>query len=232
MIGDSTMFQTHGTFASLIYQSKTIPNKQEALQCVKQISFQMSDYLVHHPQETRGLNLIQTMKQANYDYDIIILATGGHYSFILEEDKKHNITEDHPAFGNNFFPKLKADIQMIRNKRQELYPNKSKITFIYKTENTGHPQCMEYKQPLTTVYDHDLLSTSKYHWENGLFMYKAFLRFAAEHELEVLYMDPLYKRPESHPGIAAKEDCYHYCTPGPLNLFARLVYMSLLTGEI
>lgn len=44
-------------------------------------------------------------------------------------------------------------------------------------------------------------------------------------DINVIDMSPLYYRIDAH----AIGDCLHYCIPGPLNLFAILLFNILLT---
>ena len=46
--------------------------------------------------------------------------------------------------------------------------------------------------------------------------------------LGVIDMSPLYQRPDAH----ALDDCLHFCTPGPLDLFGELLMAALSNGEL
>ena len=48
---------------------------------------------------------------------------------------------------------------------------------------------------------------------------------------KLLDMRPLYQRPDAHVR-GANNDCLHYCQPGALDIFSRLLLQMLLTGDI
>jgi hypothetical protein len=234
IIGDSTMAQTHATLQSMIYQSKEIQSKF-ALSCIKQIIFQLSDYLVYHPDESRGKNLLETFRANGFSYDI--MTTGAHYASIIEEElHASNITKKDIAYAAYFFPKLTGDLQFLRN----FYTKnlKRNITFIYKTSNTGHCDCEDFRSigPIIEgMNDHlDRVKHDKYHWEHSYVLDQEIIEYAKKNisDLLILSMNPLFQRPDSHPGKYVSYDCLHYCTPGPLNIFSHFLLQAMINNEL
>jgi hypothetical protein len=233
IIGDSTMAQTYGTLASMIFQSQEFPSSDERDKCLSLLTFQHSDFLMYQAEESRGLSLVTAIRsKRGFHDDMVIMSTGAHYDMLIE--RQNGVTINDEAYGNYFFPKLKDDLAVLnRVYTQEMKRN---FTFIYKTENPGHPHCAHYTTPmkgnLNNKEEEKILLHSKFHWENSFVLDRKLIGMASELGVKVIQMNPLFLRPESHAGLSAGEDCLHYCTPGPLNLFSLLLFQALLNNEI
>jgi hypothetical protein len=225
--GDSTMAQTRGTLAAMIYQSSDM-TLEEKKACLDRVSFQHTDYLVYQSDESRGVPLVTAIRRANFAYDIVIMQSGAHYDQSVDHD---NITIDTPKYAQYFFPKLLDDMQVM----QSIYRERGKnVSVIWKTENPGHPNCFSYPEPLKKLENQeDMLLHSKFHWENTLRMDKKIVSMAKTLNFKFFHMDPLFLRPDGHPFFRfGTEDCLHYCSPGPLNYFARIFLQALVNNEI
>ena len=112
---------------------------------------------------------------------------------------------------------------------------------IWKTQNPGHANCDEFAGPISW-YEERLMNLSyvqsEYNWNLFPIFDRMAKEFFADMDVEILDMAPLFLRPDAHPGKVGKvhklganqsvKDCLHYCVPGPLDLFATLLYHALL----
>jgi hypothetical protein len=238
MVGDESMAQTHGTLFSMIYQSSL--TAQESAQCMNHIRFQYSAFLAYQALESEGQNLMAATRGGGFGYDLTIMGTGAHYDLLTS---RQNYTIDDEGFGNYFFPKLLDDLEYIRRLRKNNL-KLPKTTFVWKTENPGHPHCSHYSEPLKVLKsEEEMLLHSKFHWENTFHLDKKVQSIAKEHDIKIFDMHPLFLRPDAHPKSAAtsspvnsaggkEDDCFHYCAPGPLNYFGRVFLQALLNEEL
>jgi hypothetical protein len=223
-IGDSTMAQTHATLASMIYQSSELQSLEQRKACLEQVIFQHSDHLVYHTGEWRGMPLIDTVRKANFSYDLIVMGTGPHF------DYKETGSMEKPSYASYFFPKLSDEMEVIKETTARQNPPR-KVSFYWKTENTGHPSCSSSEKPLSILENkEEMLTPSKHHWIKTYQMNQLIRNRSKEFDLQILNMEPLYLRPDAHP--SSKQDCLHYCTPGPLNYFPRIFLQGLVNEEI
>jgi hypothetical protein len=223
-IGDSTMAQTHSTLASMIYQSSELPSLEQRRNCLDKMTFQRSDYLVYHFGEWRGTSLIETVRKANFSYDLIVMSTGPHY------DYRETGSLEKPSYASYFFPKLIDTIEVIKETTALQMPPR-KVSYFWKTENPGHPDCFSFPKPLPILESkEEMLTPSKFHWIKHYHMNQLIQNRSKEFDLQILSMEPLYLRPDGHP--LPKGDCLHYCAPGPLNYFARIFLQGLVNEEI
>lgn len=103
--------------------------------------------------------------------------------------------------------------------------------FIWKTSNPGHLNCAPELKPITSM-EQTSDSPDPYKWTLHRSFDKLAINMSLSVGINVIDMTPLYLRPDGHPGHLAWDlkigDCLHYCLPGPLNLFAILLYHILL----
>ena len=115
-------------------------------------------------------------------------------------------------------------------KSEEIYRMHLGVKLVYKTENPTHPQCQPKNGVQNTMTrDNTRLVFGKvpHAWENMFVIEDRFIPFAAQYNMSLFQMDSLFARQDAHP----QGDCLHYCLPGPLNLFARMMQHFLAHGE-
>jgi hypothetical protein len=225
MVGDSTMSQTHKTLQNMIYFAF-----MNETSCQTNILWNHGDRLVrryrlgHSASIGRGNTILEAGQLRNYNFDFLVVAAGFHIHPPLE-DTYLNITDG--SYADFFFPILRNEINHLRVKN----PN---LKVIYKTENFGHNGCGLYegKGPDNALNNYSALqkmnALNKYHWDREMSTEDRFIDFAHWNDVSILRMHPLYSRPDGHPGGS---DCLHYCAPGPLNIFSRLLLHYLVVGE-
>lgn len=243
MVGDSTMSQTHTTMQSMLYYGTRIQNKTRKLECMKQISFGMSDYLVNVTRGERGATILEHAKSHHFDFDILIFSYGYHaHEVEAPGDTAKSIDDE--SYSNYFTVHLRQMIQEIRKTRMMMY--KQPTVVIYKTENMAHSSCEKYKKPENSLLDRDKLERlsnvglgKKYHWSQEFHLEDRLIKFSRENEVSIMRQTPLYARPDGHiplwfHNLRTGEnswDCMHYCIPGPLNVFAQLFLHFLSVPE-
>jgi hypothetical protein len=230
MVGDSTMQQTAASLYSVLLH-------QEAPQsCLSRIIFELSDYVVYHPDESRGQHFVYWCKA--HQPDILVLGSSAHYDRAV----KGRLNAVHSAeFMDFFVPKLVKDIEYLR-----LWPQFCPKRVLFKTQNAGHLKCEASPGPVfnrsSVSYAEAMLQggvEDKYSWRSHSYTDAHVLQFFRDQEkrnnesqgraqLGVIDMSPLYLRPDAH----ALGDCLHFCAPGPLDLFAQLMLASLAAGEL
>lgn len=191
------------------------------IKCSNQVYFEFSDMLTYHPYETRGVNLIQALGRSSIFYDIIVFSTGPHYHKTISRSKE---------MMDYFTPKFQMDLLRIK----DMYVDHPiKPILIYKTENPAHYGCKRFTQPVNSLNRQKLVELNRhetnYKWYNQFPIEDRITHICRQFNVNIMRMDPLFYRPDSHP---AEFDCLHYCTPGPLNLFSRLLLHFLVIGEI
>jgi hypothetical protein len=224
-IGDSTMLQTYSTLTAMINQSHL--THEECFNCTSRMTFRYSDFIVFQGREDNGTHLMAAVREVGFAYDIIVMGTsssGAYYDGYINRQK---FTIDEEGFGNYFLPKLLEDVEYISSVRR-INLKVRKPIFIWKTETPPHPGCDRYSEPLKT--EELEIQSSKFHWENSFQFDKKIKKITkVTPDLKVFDMSPLHLRPDAHPG---NEDCLHYCSPGPLNYFARVFLQALVNNEI
>eukprot|EP01038_Epipyxis_sp_PR26KG_P006861 gene6861-9396_t len=212
LIGDSTMEQSASTLMSMI----AVANDT----CGTQIMFARCDTLIIDGYEGNQESFDKTILK--HQPDIVIL-TMGAWCHSLEQFQ-NGMTE-------------------IEKKIKELHHNEALAKhpkFIWKTQNPGHRQCMNFHNPITNGEEEMLeLSTrpTTYEWHLHPTFDKIAIEYFERSGFHVINMSPLYLRPDGHPGKYTSEwfangDCLHYCLPGPLDLFSVLLLQLLYTNEI
>ncbi len=100
------------------------------------------------------------------------------------------------------------------------------VSIFFRTMNPGHHSCDEHVEPFKNVNDFRLVPNDedKYHWNLHIEFDQLAQFYKSILNISVINMKPLYLRPDAHPG---RGDCLHFCTPGPLDLFPRLLQNEL-----
>lgn len=171
-----------------------------------------------------SLNLTALHEQGkNPDY--ILINWGAHY----QEDDKFKVMM------NGLFDKL-------RN-YQRLSPTSR---FFWKTTAPGHPHCWNLHSPINnaTTMENMVQNLSLYDWSSVANTFNWWL-FEAQNKLVLAWLkssglpfevmdgyDMLLLRPDQHRGKIKRGrkvqiDCLHHCSPGPPDVFIRLLYHYL-----
>ena len=224
-VGDSTMQQSASTLISHLIHAG--PNSSY---CLPNISYRLSDRLLPMPAGRSQDLLLPAIKAVNPD--ILVFTAGAHYHWLYENQKQK---VGKKSFLNDFDPKFHKVFTEIN----QLFPNMTKV---YRTENPGHNMCHNATNPIFKTITANMsfeeknewgfshIQTHAYYWHHGGSIDKLFIQRASIYNFSILDMSPLYLRPDAHPYSTG--DCLHYCTPGPLDLFPRLLLHKLYTGEI
>ena len=213
--GDSTMNQAAVTLMQLI--------KEHGGQCHNQLYYGSSHFLIFQNQaDFTWHNWIIKHKEKILP-DIVVLTVGAH---------AQDIGDMYMIWEN-----LIKDIRMVRERF--FWHN---FTFVWKTQQPGHAACFNYSQPLFTPNNRFRWGT---HFDEELYnwyLHPSFDAFSVNqsllHNIKILDLSPLYERPDAHPGSvlaepnSTKDDCLHYCIPGPIDLFASLFFQMLDAREI
>jgi len=104
--------------------------------------------------------------------------------------------------------------------------------FIFRASNMAHPNCDVYSHPDNVMHeptDHDEFK----HWGWAKFpkqneLWKAALARTSAANLFLDVFPLSSKNPSQHPG---KGDCLHYCLPGPIDTWVKLVFSTLFEIE-
>lgn len=206
------------------------------ISCHRNINFAHSDRLVNRPKTNFGrggdVTLLEAASNLEFNIHFLILSTGYYHIHPRETDLTANVTDE--AYADSFFPVLNAE---VRHLVYQLKKRNIQTKIIYKTENVGHTGCDHFTGPDNALNHADELvklnAFNKYNWNYELETERRFLRFAHNHDIDIIRMYPLYSRPDGHviTGDIGITDCLHYCAPGPLNIFSRLFYHYLFVGN-
>lgn len=110
--------------------------------------------------------------------------------------------------------------------------NLSVPTMVWKTQNPPHLNCENEVKPLLI----DVLNKTavdKYDFKTIRMLDEFMKNYLVEKYkyYSVLDMYPLYLRADAHI-LGSKNDCMHYCVPGPLNIFSIILLQMLFNKEI
>lgn len=162
------------------------------------------------------------------DFPDFIIASAGHH---FHEDSGK---EDFKAAFDLFVETLTDyQSQFARTKAGK----QRRSYFIWKSINPPHIHCNKYSAPTTerVPFLHSMDPQCKWDWFDWYDEYARNVTTLSGHssssgvsassapQMSYLDMSPLLYRPDAHP----KEDCLHYCAPGPLDLFSRLLLHRL-----
>ena len=174
--------------------------------CAPQITFGRSDHVIFGFKGHQNYaNLVDEIEP-----NITIVTAGAHI-----EDRGDVDTILH---GINLHQQTRASL------------GKTVPTVVWKTQNPGHLACHKYKSPVAefavnkSVPDH-------YRWTEFTKFDKHTDIQCPKYGFKILHMSPLYLRPDAHIE-GHKEDCLHYCMPGPLDLFSIILQQMLFNNEI
>jgi len=110
--------------------------------------------------------------------------------------------------------------------------HKENHTFVWWTNSGGgHLLCGASKEPLVN-YQLWGLTKDSYHWFKFQMLDSLSKTYAASYDLPVMDLSPLYLRPDAHVFMKRIPDCFHYCLPGPLNIFANILLTRMFVGEL
>lgn len=235
LVGDSTMSQTHTTIQSMLFYSDQFSNATRKLECMRQISFGMSDYLVNVTRGERGSTLLGHAQSRHFDFDILVFSYGYHAHEVEAPGDKSKPIEDE-SYSNHFTVRLREALQEIRRGRMAAHG--LPLSVVYKTENMAHSGCDHFKAPDNALLNRERLERlssagvgKKYHWSDEFHLEDRLIKFARENDVFIMRQTPLYARPDGHIPLWFHNlrtgqnnwDCMHYCIPGPLNIFGRLL---------
>mmetsp|Transcript_32422 Transcript_32422/g.30926 ORF Transcript_32422/g.30926 Transcript_32422/m.30926 type:complete len:333 (+) Transcript_32422:178-1176(+) len=110
--------------------------------------------------------------------------------------------------------------------------NKNNITYVWRTNHPAHVNCQQAIEPSNITIDtfpqyND--SIDPYNWSGFSRWDFQSIENARSMNMKILDMSPLYSRIDSHP---VNGDCLHYCLPGPIDIFATILYQMLYNNEI
>jgi hypothetical protein len=131
-----------------------------------------------------------------------------------------------------FFQDLRRSLETsyYRDLKKEM-----NITFVWRTQLPGHPGCDNFTEPYSYRRDNFPIyndsTVDRYKYSTVLVNLDKFATRIARDEfhMAILDLEPLYGRPDAHPGV---DDCLHYCMPGPIDLVATLLLQKLYLKEI
>lgn len=206
LFGDSTTKQAASTLNSMIAAG----NGTCGPQIVSMWGHLFTETHHQHKDYSQHFSLIDAVNLTHPD--ILVINTGAWISEF--NDFVHVI--DHIG---EIFSEIK---QNFKN-----YPK-----FIWKTQHPGHINCLNFRKPLEwDDVDPNTQGHDRYNWAS-------FRRFdayvysrAAELNMSVLDISPLYLRPDMHI-YGAHRDCFHACEPGALNIIANAFLQLLVHDEI
>ena len=223
IVGDSTAYQSAGTLSMMI--SEYVPRGY----CGANVKYGPSDHLVRMPANLtshgeRGAGLLKYTHK--YRPDIVVM-TGGGYHKTFEAYEK-------------MFELLSIDVHKIRSRY------KNPPHFVFKTLNPAHARCKPTGlKPFTSMSQFDsLFYPENPHPSWNWHLFRNFDELAKNKSVDlgfsIIDMAPLYMRPDAHPGSLASDlmritnglgDCFHYCLPGPLNIFSNFLLNMLVEHE-
>jgi hypothetical protein len=220
LAGDSTMHQTTTHLMAMI--------TDQGGACGAQISYAQSHFLIFGSHTNFKLTHQIERFRGRYNRlpDVVIMTVGAHLSDV--GDMKMIWESDSG---------LIKDIKWLRTNPYGPH----NFSFVWKTQNPGHVNCTTMTEPLTVKQSGDPVNdpVDIFHW----YVYPTFdsmsKKYSADLGMNVIDVSPLYYRGDAHPSVKvllhekkAHYDCLHYCQPGPLYLFAVLLYNALLNNEI
>lgn len=195
IVGDSTSQQLASTLMNALFRSD----------CVQQLRFVQSDYLLPHRKE-RGWNMTYILDRYQDSVDIVLWGVGPHV-----------------------YGKFQETLTTIVPFILEHYPH---LKFIYKTQQPGgcadeplldmlpDEAALEMeRRNLTLAYNY------REYYDRDMFA----LQYLHEFSMPILDLRMLYNRPDAH--IEPGKDCLHMCIPGPLDVVTDLFQQLLINEE-
>jgi hypothetical protein len=116
------------------------------------------------------------------------------------------------------------------------HPN---VKVLWKTINPGHYHCTNISSPTTTYSPAGANEEDIFHWDTFPILDELASNHSRTAGIGVIDVSPLYLRGDAHPALnqlllhkKTDHDCLHFCSPGPLALFAQLMLQMLHNKEI
>jgi hypothetical protein len=127
--------------------------------------------------------------------------------------------------------------------KMDSYKSIYNTTFVWMTQGYGHLGCMDFDKP-----DEVFRPIDPSRYEEDKYLYHLFPQFdelsrnmSRSWGLPVIDISVLALRPDGHKGDRmasigkeehAKIDCLHWCMPGPMDIFPRILLNKLQNNEI
>jgi hypothetical protein len=116
----------------------------------------------------------------------------------------------------------------------QTFQKEQNITFIWRTNHPGHVNCYNAIEPSNNISIRNFpqyknTSIDPHNWSGFNKWDYQCIENARGLGMKILDMSPLYSRSDSHP---QNGDCLHYCLPGPIDIFANLLFQMLWNKEI
>lgn len=99
---------------------------------------------------------------------------------------------------------------------------------IFRSSNMAHPNCQQYSEPVAsaTFEPVDEPLNPDWHWKDFPSQSQRLIQplINGWQDPKPVFLDifhSIHGRPDQHP---SKEDCLHYCVPGPIDLWVQLVF--------
>ena len=206
-IGDSTMQQSAASLMSRLTTDMPFPldPTKRRPSCADQIYFgSIATFQEDKNAAVAYVNQVQP--------DIVILNSGAHWMTTPQFEVDVNV-----------------HMQSFLNQVRSTVHGKN-ITFAWKTMNPGHVDCPNTAPngPLNVDWSHAHSHDDIYNW--WIFAHQdSYMRKNLASMFNItrtVDMSPLYYRQDAH------SDCLHYCMPGPVDLYGRLLLQMLYTGEL
>jgi hypothetical protein len=208
MIGDSTMSQAAATLMNAVHGL-----------CQTQLMFFMVDTLIKKPFGVlnRGPHWLEIVRNHSitHDGDIVVLTVGAH---IVHERDLYKVSA--------------LVLQQIVAMKAE----RPSVTVIYKTQQPGGCTPEIANLSLSPLQVGATFDFSRRHNFNYPHFYKYDNTVIGKlQELGIPYLDMrmLYSRSDAHPSSKRRNlpiDCLHFCSPGPLDMFA-ILFLYLLKNN-
>lgn len=199
-VGDSTQVQTFATLTNMIQAGNG--------SCNSNITFGRSNVLVYGLKG--GKNLHEWVQISNLP-DIVVVTCAAHL---------HDL-------GDMMF--VLEHLTPMLQRVHDLYHAAGKnVSVAWKTSNPPHFNCTLVREPTTAVAPELIHDGEKYPEWNLFAQFDAMAVNASKGlNMTVLDMTPLRLRPDAHPGVTWRDDCLHYCMPGPIDLFSQVLLQAL-----
>lgn len=142
-----------------------------------------------------------------YDFapDIVVVSFGPHYK------NEGHFQSDMEDFLETF----------AFSYRRNMAPKR--IHFVWRKYNAPYVNCDHFQAPADEPSNY----TTNYRWD----LLEAFdsiaLNLTSKYHFQAMDMSPLKLRADAHPGKLAN-DCFHFCAPGPLNIFSNMMLHMLV----
>jgi hypothetical protein len=203
--GDSTMDQAANSLISQIYTQKA--------GCAQRVFFHKEFY----GRGSQGLldpGLFERMRTVHTSIAIFTFGAHAHSDETIRDFWKF--------FDETIHRPEMIDLQVKNN-----------ITYVWRTNHPAHVKCQQTVEPSKITIDnfpqYGNSTIDPYNWSGFSRWDYQSIENARSMDMKILDMSPLYSRIDSHP---VNGDCLHYCLPGPIDIFATILYQMLYNNEI